>query len=260
MRKFFISTLVLLFAFSAFTGCSDNPSREYDETKDWTAQKFYQEAQEARENANYDAAIDYLNRLEIRFPFSAYAQQAQIEVIYLYYKNDDMVLAVAAADRFIKMNPSHPSLDYVYYIKGLADSKTGESFITKVIGVDRTERCQKSMRQAFYTFRDLVQKFPDSEYAEESKKRMIQLRDGLAKKEADIARFYFERDAYAAAVNRAKFAIENYPNTPYLYDALAVLARSYHKMGMQDMVDNTVAIIKLNYPEHEVLDEIETAQ
>ncbi len=255
-KKIPLSFMVVVVAGVFLVACSDDPSREYDETKDWTAQQFYNEAKTAIGNSDYDLAIEHLGTLEIRFPFSAYAQQSQLEIIYLYYKNEDMDLAVASADRFIKINPTHPSVDYAYYLKGLANSKSGESFITRVLGVDRTERCQESIKQSFVTFRELVTRFPDSKYAADARLQMVVLRDGLAKKEVDIAKYYFSRGAYVASINRAQFAIDNFPRTPYIYDALGILARSYDQLDMHNMLESTVQIIKLNYPEHTVLKEL----
>ena len=251
--------LIKVIAFAAFcviiSACSDNPTREYDETYNWSAQKLYSEAQRLKIKGDYTIAIEHLNKLESRYPFSAYAQQALIEIPYLYYKDNEMELAAMAADRFIKINPRHPSVDYVYYIKGLSYSNHGESFVTRLFKLSKAERSHESMKQAFITFKTLVEKFPDSKYAPEATKKMIKMRDTLAEREVIVAKYYLRRGAHVGAINRAKHAIQHYPQTPAIYDALGVLAKCYKELGMKDMYQDTLKVIKLNYPEHEILKE-----
>ncbi|THB74848.1 MAG: outer membrane protein assembly factor BamD [Gammaproteobacteria bacterium] len=236
-----------------FSACSDNPTREYDETYEWSAQKLYSEAKRMQNKSDYTTAIDYLNKLESRFPFSAYAQQALLEVPYLYYKDNEMELAALAADRFIKINPRHPSVDYAYYIKGLSYSHHGESFVTQLFKLSKAERSHESMKQAFLTFRTLVEKFPDSKYAPEASKQLVIMRDTLAEREIIVAKYYLRRKAHVGAINRAKHVIQHYPQTPAIYDALGVLAKCYKELEMDHMYQDTLKVIKLNYPDHEVL-------
>lgn len=243
-----IATICIL-----ISACSDNPSREYDETYEWSAQKLYSEAQRMKEKGDYEFAIDFLNKLESRYPFSAFAQQALIEIPFLYYKDREMELAVLSADRFIKINPRHPSVDYAYYIKGLSYINHGESFITRLFKLSKAERSHESMKQGFLTFRALVERFPNSKYAPEARKQMVFMRDTLADREVIVAKYYARRKAYVGAINRAKHVIKHYPQTPAIYDALAVLAESYKNLEMNDLYQDTLKVIKLNYPEHEVL-------
>ncbi len=236
-----------------FSACSDTPGREYDETYEWSAQKLYSEAQRMKEKGDYSYAIDYLNKLESRFPFSAYAQQALIEIPYLYYKDNEMELAAMSADRFIKINPRHPSVDYAYYIKGLSYINHGESFVTRLFKLSKAERSHESMKQAFITFKTLVEKYPDSKYAPEATKQMVRMRDTLADREVIVAKYYLRRKAHIGAINRAKHVIQHYPQTPAIYDALGVLAKCYKELNMEDMYKDTLKVIKLNYPKHEAL-------
>ena len=245
MRK----TLILGLLFTLFVyGCSSTPESEYDETKDWPVEKLYAEAQAEIDRGDYETAIDYLNKVEARFPFGTYALQAQLDTSYAYFLNEEFELAVASADRFIKMNPMHPSVDYAYYLKGLASSSKQDSFIARTFNLDTTKRCQESMQDAFVDFRTLITKFPNSRYAAEARKRMIEIRDDLARQEINIARYYFRRGAMVAALNRAKYVIENYQETPSVYDALIIMAQAYKKLDMNALYDDTIKILRLNYP------------
>ncbi len=250
VKIIFLATTCLL-----FSACSDTPHREYDETYEWSAQKLYSEAQRMKDKTDYTSAIEYLNKLEARYPFSAYAQQALLEIPYLYYKDNEVELAAMAADRFIKINPRHPSVDYAYYIKGLSYINHGESFVTRLFKLSKAERSHDSMKQAFIAFKALVEKYPNSKYAPEATKQMVKMRDTLAEREVIVAKYYLRRGAHIGAINRAKHVIQHYPQTPAIYDALGVLAKCYKSLDMEDMYQDTLKVIKLNYPKHELLKE-----
>lgn len=245
MRKGLLFSLLLVFLLA---GCSSSPTEEFDETKDWSAEMLYEHARIYMDKADYQMAIEYLQKIESRYPFGTYALQAQLDSAYAYYKNEDFDLSVATAERFIKMNPLHPSVDYAYYLKGLANSDRLDSFMTRLFSLDTTKRCQDALKEAFNDFRTIVTKYPDSRYAAEAHKRMVNIRDDLAKQEINVARFYYERGALIATINRSKYVIAKYQETPSLYDALILMAKAYKDLGMEALYEDTVRILRHNYP------------
>ena len=239
--------LALLFA----SGCSLLPDK-VDETKDWSASKFYSEAKEALNDGNYESAIKNFETLEARFPFGPYAQQAELEVAYAYYKYDEADSAIAAADRFIKLHPRHPNVDYAYYLKGLINFNRGASFIDRVLPQDPSQRDPSYARKSFEDFDSLVKNFPNSTYAADSRQRLIFLRNNLALYEVHVADYYMRRGGYVAAINRAKFLIEHYPQTPANADALAIMATAYRALGETALAEDSERVLKLNFPGHPV--------
>jgi outer membrane protein assembly factor BamD len=247
-----ITTLLLLLTLLLTGGCSLLPDK-IDETKDWSADRLYSEAKSALDEGDYQNAIRFYELLEARFPFGRYAQQAQLEIIYAYYKYDESASAVAAADRFIKLHPRHPNVDYAYYMKGLANFNMGRGLIERYLPRDESQRDPGAARQSFQDFSDLVLRFPDSKYAADARQRMLFLRNNLAQYELNVADYYMRRGAYVAAANRARYAVENYSRTPATPDALAMLARAYRAMDMDDLAADALRVLKLNYPEHPAL-------
>ena len=164
---------------------------------------------------------------------------------------------IAAADRFIKLYPDHPSLDYAYYLKGLINFNRGRSLVDRFVPKDPSERDPESALQAFRNFERLVTLFPESKYASDASQRMLFLRDTLAKHEIHVARYYMRRGGYLAAVNRAKFVVESYPSTASVADALVILAKGYKVLDLNDLSADAVRVLRLNYPEHAGIAEIE---
>jgi len=206
-----------------------------DETKGWSAQKLYSEAKSELNSQNYEQAIKYYQKLEARFPYGRFAQQAQIEIAYAYYKDGEPAQAVAAADRFIKLHPNHPSVDYAHYLRGLANFNEDLGWLGYLGGQDLTERDPKAAREAFDAFKELVARFPDSRYAPDSIARMNYLLNALASHEVHVARYYMRRSAYVAAANRAQFALKTYPQAPANEEGLVILVRAYDALGMKDL-------------------------
>jgi outer membrane protein assembly factor BamD len=237
-------------------GCA---SLDEDETKNWTPERFYSEAKEKIQDGDYETAIQYLEKLEARFPYGRHAEQAQLEVAYAYYKNDEPALAIAAAERFIRLHPTHPNVDYAYYLRGLVNFHGEQSFVNWLFGAkeDLAERDPKGTREAYLSFKELVERFPHSRYAEDSAKRMAYLFEAQARHEILAARFYYNRGAYVAAVNRCKFALENYPQTPSVEDALGIQAMAYKRMGMETLYGDMLRILRLNFPDSRYLGEAE---
>jgi len=234
------------------TGCSLLPELQ-DETKGWSAQKLYTTAKENLTEGDYEKAIKYYETLEARYPYGRYAQQAQLEVAYAYYKDHEAASALAACDRFIKLHPNHPSVDYAYYLKGLINFNDDLGFLGYVVKQDLTDRDPKAARESFEAFKELVTRYPDSKYTPDATKRMDYLVNALAGHEAHVAHYYYRRGAYVAAVNRAQVVIKQYPTTPANEDALAVMWRSYDAMGLNDLRDDTLRVLKKNFPNSQYL-------
>ncbi len=241
-----------LLLISTLSGCSWLPD-EIDETKDWSASKTYTEAKENLNDGDYEQAIKLFDLVLARFPFGKYAQQSQIDIAYTHYKANEPDAALASLDRFIKTNPRHPHVDYAYYMKGIVNFNRGQSFITRYIPQDTSERDPGAAREAFYDFEALVKRFPDSKYTEDARMRMLFLRNNLAQHEVNVARYYMTRGAYLAAVNRSQYALERFQGAPAVGDAVGIMIRAYEALEMNDLADNARRVLKLNYPEHPVL-------
>lgn len=254
MKRYLVIGLV---SAALLAGCA---GLDEDETKNWSAERFYSTAKEKMDDGDYDAAIKYLEKLEARFPYGRYAEQAQLEAAYAYYKNDDPALAIAGAERFIRLHPTHPSVDYAYYLKGLVNFHGEKNFINWLFGAqeDLAERDPKGTRDAYFAFKDLVERFPNSRYAEDSAKRMAYLFEAQARHEIHVARFYYRRGAYVAAVNRCKSALENYPQMPAMEDALGIQALAYKKMGLEPLYTDTLRILRLNFPDSRYIADAES--
>jgi len=243
--RFFLALLWLAVA----GGCALLPD-EIDPTKDWSANKLYSEAKSALDDGSYDQAIKYYEKLDARYPFGRYAQQAEIEIAYAYYKSDEPTSAIAALDRFIKLYPRHPNLDYTYYLRGLVNFNQGMSIIERYVPTDRSQRDPGAARQSFQDFGELVRRFPDSKYAADARQRMIYLRNNLAQYEVHVARYYLRQGAYLAVANRGKYVVEHYQQTPAVPDALDLMVQAYQTMGMNDLAESTSRVLQASYPNH----------
>lgn len=219
-----------------------------DETRGWSAQKLYSEAKDELNNQNYEQAIKLYQKLEARYSYGRYAQQAQIEIAYAHYKDGEPALAVAAADRFIKLHPNHPNVDYVHYLKGLANFNDDLGWLGYISGQDLTERDPKAAREAFEAFKDLATRFPDSRYTPDAIARMNYLLNALAAHEVHVARYYMKRSAYVAAANRAQHALKTYPQAPANEEGLVILVKAYDALGMNDLRDDAERVLLRNFP------------
>jgi outer membrane protein assembly factor BamD len=221
---------------------------KYDPTAGWSAEKLYTEAKDALNDGKYDQAIKYFESLEARYPYGRYAQQAQLEVAYAYYKQGEQASAVAAVDRFIKLHPDNPNVDYAYYLKGLTYFSEDLGLFGRFSAQDPSERDPKSTRDSFDAFKELVQRFPRSKYTPDSLARMKYLVNALASHEVHVARYYMKRGAYVAAVNRAQFVLRNYPQAPALEEALIIMVQAYGALGVADLRDDSERVLKKNFP------------
>jgi outer membrane protein assembly factor BamD len=221
----------------------------FDETRDWSAERLYSEAKAELLGSNYKKAISYYEKLEARYPYGKYAQQAQLELGYAYFKDQEPVAALSAADRFIRLYPDHPSVDYAYYLKGLVNFNEDLGIFGSIANQDMSERDPKAARESFEAFRELVERFPESRYAPDAMARMRYLVNSLAYSEARIAAYYLRRQAYVAAVNRAQYVLSNYPKTPAVEQALIVMVKAYDAMGLPQLRDDAQRLLKINYPD-----------
>ena len=221
---------------------------EPDETKGWSAQKLYSEAKDALNGRNYEQAIKYYEKLESRYPYGRYAQQAQLEIAYAHYKDDEPARAVAAADRFIKLHPNHPNVDYAHYLKGLANFNDDLGWTGYMTGQDISERDPKATREAFSAFKELATRFPKSHYTPDAVARMNYLLNALASHEVHVARYYMKRGAYVAAANRAQFSLKTYPQAPANEEGLAILVQAYDALGISDLRGDAERVLKQNFP------------
>lgn len=248
MRSLASLLALALLVFSA--GCSLLPE-EIDETKDWSANKLYAEAKTAMGEGTYDKAIKYFEKLEARYPYGRFAQQSQLEVAYAYYKQEEKASAIAACDRFIRLHPNHPNVDYAYYLKGLVNFNEDLGLLGHISMQDLTERDPKAAQESFDSFKALVDKFPDSKYAKDSAMRMAYLVNALASHEVHVAQYYMERGAYVAAANRAQATIKTYPDAPANEEALFIMIKAYDALNMQDLRDDAERVMKKNFPDSE---------
>jgi len=244
---------LLAITLAAFLVACGSTSPQDDKTKGWSASKFYTEARAELADGNYDRAAKLLEQLESRYPFGRYAQQAQLELIYVYYKKGEIEQTLAAADRFVRLHPNHPNVDYAYYLKGLANFIEDRSLLRLVSNQDPTERDPKAARESFEAFKLLVARFPESKYAEDAAARMTYLVNALASGEVHVARYYFKRGAFLAVVNRAQYSMQNYPQAPANEEALALMVRAYNEMGMADLRDDTLRVLEKNFPQSKYL-------
>ena len=231
----------------------DEPVEE--ESAGLTEKDFYEKIQSSLNASNWNVAISNLQLLESQFPFGKYAEQGQLELIYAHYKSGDYESSIAASDRFVRLHPQHPNVDYAFYVKGLSQISQTGGFLDSFIPTDSSMRDIGEARTAFATLTELLSRFPTSPYAADARKRLVSLRNQLARAEIHVANYYFSRSAYLAAANRGQYVVENFQQSPAVPDGLAVMAQAYYLLEMQDLADNAVKILAANYPEHPSLDE-----
>jgi outer membrane protein assembly factor BamD len=240
-------SLAVILALLLLSACGLLPEVK-DETAGWSADKLYTEAKDAMAEASYTTAIKYFEKLEARYPYGRYAQQAQIELAYAYFKDNEPTSALAACDRFIKLHPNHPNVDYVYYLKGLINFNEDLGLLGKFAKQDLTERDPKAARDSFDSFKELATRFPESKYTPDAIARMKYLVNALAQYEVHVARYYMKRGAYVAAANRAQYAMLTYPDAPSVEEALFVMVKAYDALGMTDLRDDANRVMQKNFP------------
>lgn len=239
--------LLLLVTMLFLAACSSNQTKE-EEMEGWSAEKIYEKSQQQMAAGAYQEVIETLGKLEARFPYGPYAQQAQLDSAYAYYMNEEPDAAIAAANRFIKLYPRSPKVDYAYYLRGLVTYTLEIGRIEQITGQDKADRDPQRIRQSFQYFDELVKNFPKSRYRADAVERMVKLRNTLADYEIRVADYYFRRGAYLAAANRAKYVVENYPKTPAIPEAVKLLSKAYDQLHLSDLAKDTRRVEELNPP------------
>jgi len=238
--------------FAAFlTGCASSGGDIEDDTYGLSVGEIYKEAKRLLTTGEYASAIQYYEKLESRFPYGTYAERARIEMAYAYYKDSQPETAILSADRFIELHPTHPNVDYAYYLRGLASFDNSISFMDKLFDQEPSERDPKSVRKAFKYFSELIKRFPKSRYVPDSIERMKELRENLGRYEIHVAKYYQRRGAYLAVANRGKYIVENYQGTRAIPEALALMIEAYRKLGMPELANDAFRVLELNHPSHE---------
>lgn len=248
-----IRTLLVLTVSFLLIACStankNKPSQQLSE------QQYYEDAQKAINSNNYLMAVEHLQQLESRFPFGRYAEQAQLDLIFTYYKNLDYSSALASCGRFIRLHPDHPNVDYAYYMRGLSSYSIDRGLLARFLPTEPSQRDMQPAKTSFLHFNVLVTKYPNSRYAEDARQRMIYLRGLLAENELYVAEYYMKRRAFLAAANRGRYVVENYQSTPSVPRGLAMMVKAYRNLDLNDLADNALKILHKNYPDYDELNE-----
>lgn len=239
MRILILTTTVLMLV---LTGCGNRTQEALGD-----ADVLYERGKRASDNGNFRDATVYFEQLEARFPFTNAARQGQLDLMYAYYRNREPEAAIDQADQFIRENPAHPRVDYAYYIKGMVHFERQPNFIERWFRADLSQRPPTDARSSFQSFQTLVQRFPESEYAEDARQRMIFLRNRLASYEVYVAEYYLSRGAYVGALNRSRYALENYDGAPELRRALIVMVEAYERLGMPQLATDTEKVLRENF-------------
>lgn len=237
--------LSVLLAAGLVAGCS---STAEDKTAGWSPDKIYSEARDELNSGAYDKAVPLFEKLEGRAAGTALAQQAQLDKAYAQYKAGEKVQAIATLDRFMKLHPASAAYDYALYLKGLVNFNDNLGLFSWISRQDLSERDQKAAKDSFESFRELVTRFPDSRYAKDAQQRMTYIVNALAQYEVHVARYYYQRGAYVAAINRAQIALADYKDVPALEEALYILIQSYDALGMTQLRDDARRIMAASYP------------
>ena len=252
MNRLSIKKAFLILMLASLSACSTmdlvTPIDTPDKTANWSAADFYDEAKKSLDDENYINAIELYEGLESRYPFGQYAQQAQIDLAFAYYKNDEPESAIATANRFIRIHPRHKNVDYLYYLKGLINFNRGIGFLERYLPTDKSQRDPGAAIESLDDFATLIRRFPNSQYVADSKQRIIALKSNLALHELNVANYYMKRKAYVASINRAKNIIEQYQNTTAVPRALLLMVDAYQHINMNDLAADAQRVYDLNYP------------
>lgn len=241
--KFFAAVALL----TTLVGCASNEAKDDFVNTNQTAQQAYNDAKAILDSGLYSRAIELLKGMESRYPFGPVARQVQLDLIYAYSMSGDAKKALASIDRFIKLNPNHPDLDYVYYMRGLTNLQQDQNSFQEFFGVERADRDLANTRQAFDDFKILVTNYPNSRYATAGKVQLVRIKDKLATHELLIADYYTRRGAHLAAANRARYVVENYRDCPQVKTALEVMVQSYDALGLTKLRDDAKAVLQQNF-------------
>lgn len=248
------SRFVIVFMLALLLGACSSDGKKDPELDTLTMIELYNKAQENLEEGNYQLAVSKLEALISRFPFGNYAESAELNLMYAHLMNDSPELTVSLADRFIRLHPDYPQVDYAYYMKGLANYYAGFDLTSRFLPGDAYKRDMGVTKASFQDFYQLITLYPNSVYAADARARMIHLRNTLAAHEVYIARYYMRRQTYVAALNRATGVVDHYQETPSVKEALEIMTDAYYRLGLNDLADNARKILAENYPDSIYLD------
>ena len=253
-----LARVVLLCCCVLLASCGLLPS-ETDKNKEiskWPEDRLYQAAKEHLDSGTCSSAIEYYEKLQSRYPFGVYTQQAQLELGYCYYKTDEPGSAISTLDRFMKLYPSHAHMAYAFYLRGLVNFGSGQGFADRYINKDPSQRDPGAALKSFNDFAEVIKRFPESKYVDDAQLRMRHLRNLLSKHEVNVANYYMRRGAYVAAANRARYVVENYQQTPAMPEALMLMAKSYKILELDDLSNDALRVLELNFPDYPGIQEV----
>lgn len=244
--------VILLTLIMVLSGCSSSDVEDVDKVPDKSAQALLNDARQALDSGLYKKAIQILSAIDSRYPYGPISHQVQLDLIFAYYKSGDAAEGIALTDRFLRLNPTNPDVDYVYYMRALINLTTEENLFQDLVGIDRADRDPTASRDAFKDLKKVLTDYPDSKYAADSRKRLIQIKSRLAKYELSVANYYFKREAYASAVNRARYVVEYFSPSPQVEPALEMMVECYGKLGLDDLQRNARQVLAANYPNNQL--------
>ncbi|MCE9680582.1 outer membrane protein assembly factor BamD [Shewanella sp. AS1] len=234
------------------SACSSSPEDDIKLSKT-SPDVLYTQARTSMELGNFSKAVRSLEALDSRYPFGPHKTQVQLDLIYAYYKLDDAASGIANIDRFIRLNPTHKDIDYVYYMRGLMNMQSDNYMFHEMLGIDRTDRDPKAAQDAFKDFSRLIKSYPNSKYAADAQKRMQFLKNRLAKYDITVAEYYIKMNAWSAAAVRAQSVMESYPDTPETEKALEIMATAYEELGQQKLKEHVIMVMQANFPDNALL-------
>lgn len=232
----------------ALVGCSGTNEKEIEKVPDKSAQALFADARVSLDNGLYQKAIQILSAIDSRFPYGPISHQVQLDLIYAYYKSGDAAQGLALTDRFLRLNPAHANIDYVYYMRALINIATQENLFQDLAGIDRSDRDPTAARDAFNDLKIVLEKYPESKYAADSRQRMIAIKSRLAKYELSVARYYFKRGAFVSSANRGKYVVEYFSPSPETEAALEIMIKCYEELGLTELKINAKQVLAANYP------------
>ena len=234
-------------------GCSGTNKTEIEKVPDKSAQSLFVDARESLDNGLYQKAIQILSAIDSRFPYGPISHQVQMDLIYAYYKTGDAAQGMALTDRFLRLNPEHANIDYIYYMRALINLSTQENLFQDLAGIDRSDRDPTAAREAFKDLKTILTKYPQSKYAADSRQRMLGIKSRLAQYELSVARYYLKREAYVSAANRGKYIVEYFSPSPETEKALEIMVLCYDELGLEDLRVNAQQVLAASYPNNSLV-------
>jgi len=245
--------IICLALMLGLAGCSGTSEKDIQKVPDKSAQALFADARESLDSGLYQKAIQILSAIDSRFPYGPISHQIQLDLIYAYYKSGNAAQGLALTDRFLRLNPAHANVDYVYYMRALINIATEENLFQDLAGIDRSDRDPTAARDAFNDLKVILEKYPDSKYAADARQRMIAIKSRLANYELAVARYYVKREAYISAANRGKYIVEYFSPSPETEAALEIMIVCYQKLGLEDLRVNAKQVLAANYPNNPLI-------